>query len=89
MTIKKPLMKGFEVITTTDKEKRDKLFAEFRASSEPNERRAIKFSGFQLLDGTVGMYQSTFSVAYPREVAAPVHGSAREPRKFPGRKKAA
>ena len=121
----------FEVYTMTDKAKRDRMFEEFRNSTEPNERQVVKFSGVRPVmvtntadyetghfidlvvyteNGTrtaIGSdpeklkqlrfcFESTFSVAYPFAVVdkdlikkyAPKHGSARNPRKFPGRKKA-
>lgn len=79
----------FEVITTTDKSQRDRMFEEFRNSTEANERQAVKFSGSQETrdeNGQVTDIKSTFSVAYPKEVDEQNHGSARNPRKFPGRK---
>lgn len=68
---------NFEVITTKDKDKRDRMFQEFRNSTEPNERQAVKFSS---ADG--------WSVAYPTRVEKQNHGSKRNPRKFPPRKDA-
>jgi hypothetical protein len=38
----------FEVITTTDKDQRDRMFAELRASTDPLERQAVKFSSNQV-----------------------------------------
>jgi hypothetical protein len=38
----------FEVITTTDKDQRDRMFAELRASTDPLECQAVKFSSNQV-----------------------------------------
>ena len=77
----------FEVITMTDKEQRDRIFADLRKNGEPNERQAVKFSGTQRIDGSIGnKFESTWSVAYPKQATIPNHGSARNPRKYPGRK---
>ena len=38
---------AYEVFTTRDKSKRDEIFRELRASTEPNERKAVKFSGVE------------------------------------------
>jgi hypothetical protein len=38
----------FEVITTTDKDQRDRMFAELRASTDPLERQVVKFSSNQV-----------------------------------------
>lgn len=37
----------FEVYTMIDKAQRDKLFTEFRASTDPLERQVVKFSGVE------------------------------------------
>jgi hypothetical protein len=36
---------NYDVITTTDKAKRDEIFAQMRASDDPLERASVKFSG--------------------------------------------
>jgi hypothetical protein len=82
---------AFETITTNDKSKRDQMFQELRNSDQPNERQVVKFSGVESTmtdDGEVMTAISTWSVAYPTRVSKQNHGSARNPRKFPGRKKA-
>lgn len=48
-----------EVYTTNDKAKRDELFQALRNSTDPFERQAVKFSGFELVtvtpvDGATG-----------------------------------
>ncbi len=48
----------FEVISTTDKAKRDQMFQEYRQSADPLERQVVKFS-----DSSNGV--STYSIAYP------------------------
>ena len=65
------------VITTADKDKRDRLFEELRKSSDPGERQVVKFSGVEEVPGEVRtfvahcrvmeiqVYRSTWSVAYP------------------------
>ena len=57
----------FEVYTMTDKAKRDEMFDQFRASRDPYERQVVKFSGVQAVPGKIGVYQSTWSAAYPTE----------------------
>ena len=57
----------FEIYTMTDKAKRDEMFDQFRASRNPYERQVVKFSGVQAVPGKTGVYQSTWSVAYPTE----------------------
>jgi hypothetical protein len=37
----------YDVITTTDKAKRDEIFRQMRASDDPLERASVKFSGNQ------------------------------------------
>lgn len=43
-----------EVITTTDKQKRDAMFQELRNSTEANERQAVKFSSNEPVLGEDG-----------------------------------
>jgi hypothetical protein len=84
-----------EVFTTADRDKRDGLFEQLRNSTLPNERQVVKFSGAE--ENADGTFFTTYSVAYPFEVTdkdlakkiAPKHGSKRNPRQFPGRKKVA
>lgn len=56
-----------EVITTSDKEQRDRIFCDLRANGDANERQAVKFSGCRLTGFVNGKkaYESTWSVAYP------------------------
>ena len=70
-------MPGFEIIETTDKDKRDDIFDRLRTTGEDNERQAVRFSSvrpvmageseFALDDKGRVRYESVWSVAYPRE----------------------
>jgi hypothetical protein len=51
----------FEILSTLDKHKRDQLFSEYRASDDPQERQAVKFSSSH-----TGF--CTWSVGYPAKV---------------------
>jgi hypothetical protein len=62
---------NFEVFTTIDKAKRDELFNELRKRGLPNEKLAVKFSGVQPVAGEPGKWQSSWSVAYPKELPGP------------------
>jgi hypothetical protein len=75
-----------EVITTTDKAQRDRMFEDLRRNGNELERQVVKFSGNQSVLGEEGtqegrfvfydrrqrkpqwrpLFQSTWSVAYPR-----------------------
>lgn len=68
----------FEVITTTDKAKRDQMFREYRESTDPLERQVVKFSG-----SSMGV--STYSIAYP--AVRDVQPTARRKRKEAQRKR--
>jgi hypothetical protein len=46
---------NFEIYTSTDKAQRDKLFQALRASSDPFERQAVKFSGVEPVIGADGL----------------------------------
>jgi hypothetical protein len=83
---------NFEVITTTDKAKRDALYEDLRKNGTPEERQAVKFSSARLAPGLLHdgeprfriveykqtghkgktyrrpVYESTWSVAYPKEI---------------------
>ena len=78
-------MNNTEIITTTDKAQRDRLFEDLRKNGNELERQVVKFSGNQPVLGPDGkqdgywklyegvgkpqfrpMFQSTWSVAYPR-----------------------
>ena len=60
---------AMEVLTMDDKEKRDEIFQQLRHSTDPLERRVVKFSGVREVPptkaGEVLGYRSTWSVAYP------------------------
>lgn len=43
------MLNNFEVITTTDKAQRDRMFADFRKNGDELERQVVKFSGNQLV----------------------------------------
>jgi hypothetical protein len=69
-----------EVITTTDKSQRDRLFADLCLNGNELERQVVKFSGNELTDAASRIvqyapnakpqyrpvYRSTWSVAYPQ-----------------------
>jgi hypothetical protein len=57
---------NFEVVATTDKAKRDEIFDQLRASTLPNERQAVKWSGAQ--EAEDGSWVSLWMVAYPIEL---------------------
>lgn len=42
-------VQNFEVYTMTDKAKRDRMYANFRANGDENERQAVKFSGCEIV----------------------------------------
>ena len=60
---------AFEVITTDDKEQRDRLFDEYRKSDDSLERQVVKFSSVREVPptqaGEVLTYRSTWSIAHP------------------------
>ena len=56
-----------QVYTYTDKEKRDAFFAELRTSDDPNERKAVKFSGVEPMLGPDGA-QLTTQTGFRRRV---------------------
>jgi len=79
----------FEVIETADKAQRDRMFQEFRNSTEANERQVVKFSSVREKLGEDGKpvgFEPSYFVAYPFKVDPQNHGSKRSPRKYPGRK---
>lgn len=57
-------MDNYDVITTTDKAKRDDIFRQMRESTDPLERASVKFSGNEpvmntLVDPPVQLYGET------------------------------
>jgi hypothetical protein len=50
---------NYDVITTTDKAKRDDIFRQMRESTDPLERASVKFSGNQPILGEGGLPTST------------------------------
>ena len=70
---------NFEVITTTDKDQRDRLFQDLRKNGNELEKQVVKFSGVEVVPNVDVVsttdarriirkeYRSTFSVAYPRD----------------------
>lgn len=75
-----------EVITTTDKAKRDALFDDLRKNGNRQERQVVKFSSNEVHAGqyVAGrlVYRSTWSVAYPDGNGKPKHKpSKREARR--------
>jgi hypothetical protein len=61
---------AYEVITTTDKAKRDALFQDLKRNGNHMERQVVKFSGVQeetieLFGKPWKAYKSSWSVAYP------------------------
>ena len=76
-------MNNTEIITTTDKAQRDRLFEDLRKNGNELERQVVKFSGNEFVGDEVVknyagkdhgpekgrtrlVFQSTWSVAYPR-----------------------
>jgi hypothetical protein len=63
----------FEIITTTDKAKRDQMFQDLRQNGNELERQVVKFSSNEpdddlFINTSTGrrlIYRSTWSVAYP------------------------
>lgn len=65
----------FEIYTMTDKARRDEMYRVFRASDDPQERQAVKFSGIKQVfeyelegDGKKVLsskWVTTYSVGYP------------------------
>lgn len=61
---------AYEVITTTDKAKRDEMFQDLKRNGNHMERQVVKFSGVQeepieLFGKLWKAYKSSWSVAYP------------------------
>lgn len=68
---------GTEVITTTDKDQRDRMFDDLRKNGNRLERQVVKFSGVEMvepptIDNTVdppietrAKFRSTYSISYP------------------------
>ena len=82
------IITGTEVITTTDKVKRDQMFEDLRRNSDECERQVVKFSGSEPYDvvetnvngtGVVQRYRSTWSIAYPKGPL--IRGRARQAKK--------
>lgn len=48
------MREGTEVITMTDKDKRDRLFEDLRQNGNAEERQVVKFSGVEPVLGTDG-----------------------------------
>jgi hypothetical protein len=63
---------NFEIITTTDKAKRDQMFEDLRKNGDNLEKQVVKFSSNEMHVGipngkrTKSWYVSTWSIAYPR-----------------------
>lgn len=57
-------MNNYDTITTTDKAKRDEIFAQMRASDDPLERASVKFSGNEPVLDADGKQKSR-KTAYP------------------------
>lgn len=86
------MVNQFEVLTMTDKQKRDDIYNDLRRLGDVKERQAVRFSSCELLlEGTPGeialddngreRYVSTFSVAYPRTDTAEESKSPRRIRR--------
>jgi len=60
----------YEVYTSTNKDQRDTLFLALRASSDPFERQAVKFSGVEPVLGEAGTQEGRF-VFYDRRRIQP------------------
>lgn len=77
-------MDNFEVLTTTDKVQRDRMFEDLRRNGDPNERKVVKFSGNQVSISEAGefSYVSNWSVAYPKKLNEQYRRSIRIYRKM-------
>jgi hypothetical protein len=47
-------MNNYDIITTTDKAKRDDIFRQMRESTDPLERASVKFSGNEIVPDEFG-----------------------------------
>ena len=56
---------SFEIVTTIDKDQRDRLFADLRKNGNELERQVVKFSGNEPHPLKPGQWISNWSVAYP------------------------
>lgn len=52
-------MDNYDVITTTDKAKRDDIFRQMRESTDPLERASVKFSGNEIALAEDGLPMTT------------------------------
>lgn len=63
-------MNNTEVITLTDKDKRDEIYDEFRRTGNRFEKQVVKFSSYESIrspfDDGKTYYRSTWSIAYPK-----------------------
>ena len=58
---------SFEVITTTDKERRDRMYKDLRQNGDELERQVVKFSSVEPHPLKQGQFISNWSIAYPKE----------------------
>ena len=64
---------NFEILTMTDKEKRDAMYEDLRKNGDEHERQAVKFSSSEpVMEGSAQkvvngkpVWRTTWSVAYP------------------------
>jgi hypothetical protein len=63
-------MNNFEIISTQDKDARDRIYEDLRANGGPLERQVVKFSSVDpVLDeegNPTSIWIESWSVAYPR-----------------------
>lgn len=59
-------MNNFEIVTTTDKDQRDRLFQDLRRNGNSLEKQVVKFSGWEMHPSYPAEFISNWSVAYPK-----------------------
>jgi hypothetical protein len=75
---------AMEVITTTDKDARDRMFDDLRKNGNKLEKQVVKFSGNESHPLKTGQFISSWSVAYPSTAnPSPPPRRARRDREHP------
>lgn len=60
------MREGTEVFTTTDKDRRDRMFEDLRKNGDALEKQVVKFSGVEPVLGSDGQQERTISgVSFP------------------------
>jgi hypothetical protein len=58
---------SMEVITTTDKARRDRMYKDLRENGDELERKVVKFSSVEPNPLKQGQWISNWSIAWPKE----------------------